>query len=158
MAKDEDELWAGAMRTLIRRMTGRRGFLMPLVSKLLKTVVHELELALPLPADAVMGRVESVLASLSQVFDYPPLSDTGRRRIRGIVAVGAIGVPVVVTVDLSPDQAGGTTLTLRAMAKEGLIGKRPTAEKAAQAVAELLTQPDRNDSTLAAHTSFEVDP
>jgi hypothetical protein len=158
MAKDEDELWVGAIRTVIKRTTGGRGFLVRPVSKLFKSVAHELDLALPLPADAVMGRVESVLTSMSQIFDYPPQSDTGRRRIRGIVAGGARGgMPVVVTVDLSPDLAGGTTLKLRATAKALIVNQR-TAEKAAQTVAELLMQPDGKGCTLAAHTWFEVDP
>ena len=96
MAKDEDELWVGAIRTVIKRTTGRRGLFVRPFSKLFKSVAHELDLALPLPADAVMGRVESVLTSMSQIFDYPPQSDTGRRRIRGIVAGGARGgMPVV---------------------------------------------------------------
>jgi hypothetical protein len=158
MGEDEDELLVGAMRTLLKRTTGRSGYLVRPISKLIRTVAHELDLALPLPADAVMGRVESVLTSMSQMFDYPPQSDTGRRRIRGIVAGGANGeMPVVVTVDLSPDQAGGTTLKLRASVKELIVNKR-TAEKAAQAVAELLTRHDDMDHALAAHTWFEVHP
>jgi hypothetical protein len=158
MAKDEDELWVGAIRTVIKRTTGRRGLFVRPVSKLFKSVAHELDLALPLPADAVVGRVESVLTSMSQIFDYPPQSDTGRRRIRGIVAGGARGgMPVVVTVDLSPDLAGGTTLKLRATAKALIVNQR-TAEKAAQTVAELLMQPDGKGCTLAAHTWFEIDP
>jgi hypothetical protein len=158
MTEDEDELWVGAIRTVIRRTTGRRGFLVRPISKLFKSVAHELELALPWPADAVMGRAVSVLTSMSQIFDHPPHSDTGPRRIRGIVAGGARGgSPVVVTVNLSPDQAGTTTLKLRAAAKEFIVNQR-TAEKAAQAVAELLMQPDDEDCTLAAHTWFEVDP
>jgi hypothetical protein len=61
-------------------------------------------------------------------------------------------------VDLSPDLAGGTTLKLRATAKALIVNQR-TAEKAAQAAAELLMQPNgKDDCTLAAHTWFEVDP
>ena len=158
MAKEEDDLWVGAMRTLLRRTTGTRGWLVRPTSKLFKTVAHELDLALPWPMDAVTGRVESVLTSMSQIFDHPAQSDTERCRIRGVVA-GAIkgGMPVVVTVDLSPGQAGGTTLKLRAAAK-GLIANQRTAEKAAQAVARRLTQPDGMNGTFAAHTWFEFDP
>jgi hypothetical protein len=158
MGKDEDDLWVDAMRTMLKRTIGARGWLVRPTSKLFKTVAHELDLALPWPMDAVMGRVENVLTSMSQVFAHQSQSDTERRRVRGIVAGGAKGgMPVVVTVDLSPSQAGGTTLKLRATAKELIVNQR-TAEKAALAVSERLTQPGGMNGTVAAHTWFEVEP
>lgn len=177
MTEDEDELWAGAIRGVIRRTTGRRGVFVRPASKVLRSVAHELDLALPLPADAVMERAGNILTSLSRMFDQPARPDPGRRRVRGIVAGGSRGEkPVVVTVDLTPDEAGGTSLRIRAAAKE-FVADRHTARKTAESVAELLRQPDgsgdgggggsgdhRDDGgsggerTATAYTWFEVDP
>lgn len=101
------------------------------------------------------ARVHDLLTSMSGIFDCPPQPvaeglDTEaraaeRHRIRGVVACEANrSRAVVVTVDLDPDPAGGTTVQLRAVAKELIVDQR-TAEKAAQAVADLLTEPVAED-------------
>ena len=155
-------MWVRAMRTYLKRMTGARGWAVRPLSKLLKTAVHELDLALPLSAEAAPAHVEGVLASMSQLFDCALQSDERPvdegRRIRGIVAGGIRGgMPVVVTVDLKPAQAGGTTMWLRAAARE-LIASQRTAEKAAQAMAERLAQREGTGAAPAAGTWFEADP
>src|SRR5262249_52339724 len=142
--------------------TGSKGWTTRPLSKLLKTAVHELDLALPLSAEAAPARVEGVLASMSQLFDCALQSD-GRpvnegRRIRGIVAGGIRGgMPVVVTVDLRPAQAGGTAMRLRAAARE-LTASQRTAEKAAQAVAERLAHSEGTSAAPPAGTWFGLDP
>jgi hypothetical protein len=162
VTKDEEEMWVRAMRTYLKQVTGTKGWSVSLLPKLLKAAVHELDLALPLSAKAAPAHVEGVLAAMSQLFDCALQSD-GRpvdegRRIRGIVAGGIRGgIPVVVTVDLRPAQAGGTAVRLRAAARE-LIASQQTAEKAARAVADRLAQREDTGPASAAGTWFEVDP
>lgn len=157
MIEDEDELYVRVIRDVLRRTTGRSGYLIRPLVALLKTVTHELEISASLPADAVASRVEEILAAMSRAFDHPPQSDAGRRRIRGVVAIGARGGrPVVVTVDLSPDHGGGTTLLIRATAKELIVDRR-SAEQAARAVAESVAERCAAGEAPAA-ALFEADP
>src|SRR5262245_40373551 len=86
VTKAEEEMWVAAIRTYLKRMTGTRGWAVRPLSKLLKTAVHELDVALPMSAEAAPARVEDVLASMSRLFDCALQSD-GRpvdegRRIR----------------------------------------------------------------------------
>ena len=167
---DEEEMWVRAMRAYLRQAIGVQGWAVRPVSRLLKTAVHELDLALPLPAREAPACVEDVLASMSQPFDCALRSD-GRpvdegRRIRGIVAGGNRGgVPVVVTVDLRPGQGGGTAVRLRAAARE-LTASQRAAQQAAEAVAQRLAQYEGTGAASAAGTGsaatgstwFEADP
>lgn len=75
VTKDEEEMWVRAMRTYLKRMTGTKGWTVRPLSKLLKAAAHELDLALPLSAEAAPARVEGVLASMSQLFDCALQSD-----------------------------------------------------------------------------------
>ncbi len=150
----EDELWVRAMRSLLRRRAGARGWFVRPMSKLLKTVVHELDLDLPASAAVTVERVHGVLGSMPHAFDVPPRSDAGQRRVRGVVEGD---MPVVVTVDIGDALAGGTTLRIRAFAKELTVRQR-RAESTARAVAELLTRLGEADRGAETYGWFEVDP
>ncbi len=158
-AEDEEALLASALGSLAAS-TGfggaRRGALFA-SRYLLRTVAHEVVLTVPLPMGTTTDQVERVLAPLGRILDDPQVAGARERRIRAIVRGGYAGLnPVVVTARLSPDPAGGTSVTLRAAAKEGLIKQR-SAEKTAKAIAESLTRAVNELDAGTAGTWFEVD-
>lgn len=162
VTRDEEELVATAMRALVRR-AGRRGYLVGAVTRLLRGGAHELDLTVPVSAEVVAERAD---AALSGPFGEAVRADG---RVRGLVAAGPGGVPVVVTVDLAADPAGGTAVRVRAAVKAVVAAQR-TAEQAAHAVADQLTpsaehptehpadQLGDQDGEPAAETWFVVDP
>lgn len=100
-----------------------------------RTEVHEEQVALPDGVDP-MARADEVLRELAGSSERLAGED-GRPAVRGVVGAGWFGMnPAVVTV--SPAGAGG--LTVRAAAKEGLIGQH-TAERAVRRVVEALGRP-----------------
>ena len=139
MAGDEDELLASALGT-VGASTGGRGAQRgaSFASRFLKTVAHEVGMTLPLSLEAATERLTTIFAELGRVLDQPPQPGAGRRRIRAVAGGGAGGLnPVVITVDLEPGAVGGTSIALRAEAKEGIIKQR-SAEKMTKMIVDRL--------------------
>ncbi|WP_377273323.1 hypothetical protein [Peterkaempfera sp. SMS 1(5)a] len=144
MAEDEDELLAatlGVVGASTGGKGGQRGA--SFASRFLKTVAYEMGMTLPLPLEAATERVTATFAAVGHVLDQPPEPETGLRRIRAVAGGGVGGLnPVVISAVLGPDEVGGTSLTLRAAAKEGIIKQR-SAEKMTKRIADLLaSHPD----------------
>jgi hypothetical protein len=130
VTRDEEALVAAALRAVVRR-AGLRGYLVGAVVRLLRGGVHELDLTVPAPVAVVAARADT---ALSGTFGDPVRSPG---RVRGLVAAARGGVPVVVTVDLAPDPAGGTAVRVRAAVK-AVVSAQRAAEQAARAVADRL--------------------
>lgn len=100
-----------------------------------RTETHEEQVALPDGVDPLV-RAEEVLRELAADPEWLAGTD-GTPAVRGVVGAGWFGLnPAVVTVSAAP--AGG--LTVRAAAKEGLIGQH-TAERAVRRVVDALGPP-----------------
>ena len=99
--------------------------------------VLEVDLELALPSAAIVGRAVEVFEQLGKVVDS--CQDDGAMVVRGMFDSGWLDLcPAIVTVRVSTTGGEGTSrVTIRGVAKEGLIKQR-AGEKAARKVAELL--------------------
>lgn len=103
----------------------------------LKNGVCELELTLPADPDQALAQVEAVLADKGELIEAPHAA-------AGIPTAAAVTgslwqSPAVVTVEIRPDDAQGSRVKIRAVAKMGLF-IRHTSEKTAQQIREALAQ------------------
>lgn len=92
----------------------------------------------------MLARARGVLGPESRLLT-PDAADDGAARLVSIVGSGAFSMnPAVVMVTVS-GATGGSLVTVRGAAKEGLIKQR-AGEKAARRIADAITQgPDSGD-------------
>ncbi|MET7597636.1 hypothetical protein ACWERY_19140 [Streptomyces sp. NPDC004082] len=136
--ESEDALLVEALGTLAG--SGRSGA--AFTAKRLKKNVGEATLLLPLGLDDALERVRGAMAEVSTGAE-PWRVETGTDGTGGtalrVMAGGGFGGlnPVVVTVVVNSDGEQGTSVRLRAAAKEGLIKQR-AGEKTVDRLAGLL--------------------
>ncbi|MFC8194597.1 hypothetical protein ACFUTV_04305 [Streptomyces sp. NPDC057298] len=138
MRRSEDEILAEELGALAAS-TGAAGGLTRLVARWMKKNLHEIDLIVPLPFEDAVQRVVEVLVREGRAADVP-IADAVRDRqpIRVVVGAGYGGMnPVVVTALVTPGDEGGSGVSIRAAAKEGLVKQR-AGEKTADRLAALL--------------------
>jgi hypothetical protein len=105
-------------------------------SRLLKKNVLEIELSLNVPPDEVETRAREVLGSNSRLLRPGPNED--HVRVVNVIGSGSFNMnPTVVMVTISAT-AGGSRITVRGAAKEGLLFKQRAGEKAARRIADAM--------------------
>jgi hypothetical protein len=105
-------------------------------ARLLKKNVLEIELSLNSPPDQVEARAREALGSNSRLVTPEPGEDTVR--VVSVIGSGSFNInPTVVTVTISA-AAGGSRVTVRGAAKEGLLFKQRAGEKAARRIADAM--------------------
>jgi hypothetical protein len=106
-------------------------------ARLLPEDVYEIELVLALPPDEALALAGRVLSSLGESVDETRLADD-KHELRAVIGSGALNLnPAVVTLQLVATTSASTTIRVRGVAKEGLIGQR-AGRKAAERVAARL--------------------
>ncbi len=128
----EDELLALAVGGAYGR-GGERG------ARLLKKKnVLEIPLDLPQPPDQVRARALDAIGKTAHDFKMPRAAED-EVHVIGIIGSGALNMnPTVVLVRITP-APGGSKVTVRGAAKEGLLFKQRAGEKAARRIADALT-------------------
>jgi hypothetical protein len=101
-----------------------------------KKNVLEIELSPSLPPDQLVARAREVLGSNSRLLTPGPGED--HVRVVSVIGSGSFNLnPTVVTVTISA-AAGGSRVTVRGAAKEGLLFKQRAGEKAARRIADAM--------------------
>lgn len=140
MDRTEDQILADELAALGSPAGGSKR-LMRLVSRAMRKDVHEVGVALALPAEVAHRRVAELLQREGRVLDdAPEHGPPGGSMLRAVVGGGAGGLnAAVVTVSLAPDGGPETThLTVRAAALEGLVRQR-AGERTAARLADALS-------------------
>ncbi|NYV73858.1 hypothetical protein HW445_05965 [Streptomyces sp. UH6] len=137
MEQREDQILAEELAAL-GAAGGASGRLVRVVAKLMRKVVHEIDLLVPLPFDDALERVSGVLGRAGRVVDTTPLGSGEDETIRVVTGGGAGGLnPVVVTARVLKADEDSSEVWLRAAAKEGLIRQRAGEETAVRLAAQL---------------------
>jgi hypothetical protein len=106
----------------------------------LKKDVLEIELSLSVPRAQAEARAREVLSTHCRATRDVATGD-GPVRIAGILGSGALNMnPTVVMITIS-ESAGGSRVTVRGAAKEGLLFKQKAGQKAARRIADAMVQP-----------------
>ncbi len=120
-----------------------RFHLVRLIVKILPNDVHQIVMEVAGSASLVLRIVAAFLTSEGQVLEITPEDDipgAERMRVKAIIGSGSLNMnPAVVTVDIEQVSAQQTRVTIRGVAKEGLI-KQHAGEKAARFVAQRIRE------------------
>ena len=122
---------SGILATRVGRLAGRVGFGASLVARLLPENVGEVTFTVTESSESVRARATNLLAHRGELLGQQELAvppDT----LAAVVGAGRMALnPTVVTVTIRSDQNRSSVVTVRAVAKEGLLKQRAGEEVAA---------------------------
>lgn len=106
-------------------------------ARMLKKNVMEISLDLGQPPDQVRARAFGAIGKTAHDIEKTWAAE-GEVRVIGIIGSGSLNMnPTVVLVRITP-APGGSKVTVRGAAKEGLLFKQRAGEKAARRIADAL--------------------